>query len=48
MTPEVLPWKPPQKPTTSNFPVFDFARRSAASTASAPDEYSWQRVRPLG
>ena len=37
-TPPVLPWKPPQKPITSVCPVHDFARRRAASTASAPLE----------
>src|SRR5690242_6839229 len=37
-TPPVFPWKPPQKPMTSVFPVRDLASRSAASTASAPLE----------
>ncbi len=36
--PAVLPWKPPQKPTTSRRPVAARASRSADSTASAPDE----------
>ena len=36
--PAVLPWKPPQKDRNSYFLVNDLARRSAASTASAPLE----------
>ena len=47
-TPPVFPWNPPQKPTNSNFRVADLASRKAASTASAPPEYSWMRVSPAG
>ena len=47
-TPPVLPWKPPQNPTTSALAVAAFASRSAASTASAPPEYIWMRVSPSG
>ena len=48
ITPAVLPWNPPQKPTTSDLPVAACARRSAASTASAPPEKSWMRFSPSG
>ena len=47
-TPLVLPWNPPQKPMTSWRPVAALARRSAASTASAPPENIWMRVSPSG
>ena len=47
-TPPVLPWKPPQKPMTSSLPVATLARRSAASTVSAPPENIWMRVSPSG
>src|SRR5258708_6016731 len=47
-TPPVLPWNPPQKPSTSCLPVAALARRRAASTASAPPEKSWIRVSPSG
>src|SRR5438132_407673 len=47
-TPPVLPWKPPQNPSTSVLPVAAWASRSAASTASAPPENIWIRVSPSG
>src|SRR5215831_18125271 len=47
-TPPVLPWKPPQKPSTSALPVAAWTSRSAASTASAPPENIWMRVSPSG
>src|SRR5439155_50110 len=47
-TPPVLPWNPPQNPTTSALPVAARPSRRAASTASAPPENIWMRVRPSG
>src|SRR5207245_9560966 len=46
--PIVLPWNPPQTPTPSALPVAARLSRRAASTASAPPENIWMRVRPSG